>query len=63
MSQSADEVVDNVVAAIQRLSTTLVGSAMNIRSLHLKVQDAPSLPIYISIGNCLPCSMLTVMLI
>lgn len=51
MSQSADEVVDNVVAAIQRLSTTLVGSAMNIRSLHLKVQDAPSLPIYISIGS------------
>lgn len=51
MSQSTEQVVDNVVAAIQRLSSSVAGGVMNIRSLHLKAQDTLSLPIYISTGK------------
>jgi hypothetical protein len=51
MSQNVDEVVDNIAAAIKCLSSSIAGGAVNIRSLHLKAQDTPSLPIYISAGT------------
>lgn len=50
MSQNIDDVVENVLKAVQCISSSVVGGGMNIRSLHLKAQDTPALPIYISGG-------------
>ncbi len=43
-------VLENVMNAIETLASSIPGGAVNIRSLHIKIEDSPSLPIYISKG-------------
>lgn len=50
LSQSSDDIIENVMSAVSQLTQSLAGGALNLRSLNLKVQDGPSLAIYLSSG-------------
>jgi ribosome biogenesis protein UTP30 len=51
LSQSVDDVTDNVMVCVQSLATFVPGGSTNIRSLHLKAQDSLAVPIYVSFGS------------
>ena len=48
---SASQTEDNVNAAVERISANLPGGAANIRNIHIKTEDSPALPIYVSMGE------------
>jgi len=50
LSQTVEQVTENVQCCIQKLASSLPGGWNNVRSLHLKAQDTPSVPIYVSFG-------------
>ena len=49
-----EEISQNVVAAVKRLSETIPGGAVNIRNLHIKTPLSPAILIYVSLGTCPP---------
>jgi len=51
LSQTTEQVTENILSCIQRLASSLPGGWNNIRSLHLKAQDTPSVPVYVSFGT------------
>jgi len=50
LSQSTEQVTENILCCIRKLASSLPGGWNNIRSLHVKAQDTPSVPIYVSFG-------------
>lgn len=51
LTQNIDEVTDNVMSCVAKLATAVPGGPTNIRSLHIKAQDSPAVPIYVSFGS------------
>ena len=45
---STDGATDNILTVIEKLSKSIPGGGDNIRQLHLKCDNSPALPIYIS---------------
>ncbi len=48
---SPDQVVENVSAALKKLWESLPGGGDNVKSMHLKTDTSPALPIYKAEGN------------
>lgn len=51
LSQTTQQVADNILCCVRKLASSLPGGWNNVRSLHLKAQDTPSVPVYVSFGN------------
>jgi len=50
LSQTTEQVTENILCCIGKLASSLPGGWNNIRSAHIKVQDSPAVPIYVSFG-------------
>ncbi len=50
---SPDQVVENVSATLKKLWESLPGGGDNVKSMHLKTDTSPALPIYKAEGNFL----------
>jgi len=50
LSQATEQVTENILCCIEKLASSLPGGWKNIRSAHVKVQDSPAVPIYVSFG-------------
>lgn len=50
LSQTTDQVTENILCSVGKMASSLPGGWNNIRSLHIKAQDTPSVPIYVSFG-------------
>lgn len=51
LSQTTEQVTENVLCCVEKLASSLPGGWNNIRSAHIKIQDTPSIPIYVSFGS------------
>jgi len=50
LSQTTEQVTENILCCVAKLASSLPGGWNNIRSAHIKIQDTPSIPIYVSFG-------------
>jgi len=50
LSQTTEQVTENILCCIEKLASSLPGGWNNVRSAHVKVQDTPAVPIYVSFG-------------
>jgi len=50
LSQTTEQLMENILCCIRKLASSLPGGWTNIRSAHIKVQDTPAVPIYVSFG-------------
>ena len=48
---TAEQIANNVKAAIKKVTECVPGGCDNIRNIHIKTPDSPSLPVYISFGK------------
>ncbi|XP_013395541.1 ribosomal L1 domain-containing protein 1 [Lingula anatina] len=46
-----DELTENIMAAAKTLAQAIPGGVNNIRSMHVKTETSPALPIYVSLGT------------
>lgn len=51
LSQTTEQVTENILCCIGKLASSLPGGWNNVRSAHIKVQDTPAIPIYVSFGS------------
>ena len=47
-NMTAEQIVDNILMAAKVLAEVIPGGAENIRSIYIKSQDSPALPVYIA---------------
>ena len=53
MSQTDDEIQENILAAVKKLSTHVSGKWTNVQVLSLKLERTTSIPIYVKMGEFL----------
>lgn len=51
LSQTTEQVTENILRCVGKLASSLPGGWNNIRSAHIKAQDTPAIPIYVSFGS------------
>jgi len=50
LSLTSDQLTENILCCVRKLAASLPGGWNNLRSLHVKAQHTPSIPIYVSFG-------------
>lgn len=51
--QSVVQIAENIIAVAERLSERYPGGWDNVRSLHIHLQDAPLIPVYMTLSKSL----------
>jgi len=50
LSQTTEQVTENILCSVAKLASSVAGGWNNVRSVHVRAQDTPSIPVYVSFG-------------